>query len=68
MQRTFPDIPFERFADDAIVHCRSEKQARFMLDVIRTRLSECGLDLHPTKTKIVYCQDDDRRGTYESIK
>jgi group II intron reverse transcriptase/maturase len=68
MQRTFPDIPFERFADDAIVHCRSEKQARFVLDAIRTRLSECGLDLHPTKTKIVYCQDDDRRGTYESIK
>jgi group II intron reverse transcriptase/maturase len=68
MRRTFPDIPFERFADDAIVHCRSEKQARFVLDAIRTRLSECGLDLHPTKTKIVYCQDDDRRGTYESIK
>ena len=62
MQRTFSNIPFERFADDAIVHCRSEKQARFVLDAIRTRLAECGLELHPMKTKIVYCQDDDRRG------
>jgi RNA-directed DNA polymerase len=68
MQRTFPNIPFERYADDAIVHCRSEKQARFVLDVIRARLAECGLELHPTKTKIVYCRDDDRRGTYENIK
>jgi hypothetical protein len=67
MQRTFPNILFERFADDAIVHCRSEKQARDVLDAIRTRLAECGLELHPTKTKIVYCQDDDRRGTYENI-
>jgi RNA-directed DNA polymerase len=68
MQRAFPNIPFERFADDAIVHCRSEKQARFVLDAIRARLAECGLELHPTKTKIVYCKDDDRRGMYESIK
>ena len=61
MQRIFPNIPFERFADDAIVHRRSEKQARFVLEAIRTRLAECGLELHPTKTKIVYCKDDDRR-------
>ena len=67
MQRAFPNIPFERYADDAIVHCRSEKQARFVLDAIRARLAECGLELHPTKTKIVYCRDDDRRGTYENI-
>src|SRR5215831_14293193 len=45
MQRTFPSIPFERYADDAIVHCRSEKQARFVLDIIRARLAECGLEL-----------------------
>src|SRR5262249_209879 len=46
----------------------SEKQARFVLDAIRARLAECGLELHPTKTKIVYCRDDDRGGTYENIK
>src|SRR5262245_42087578 len=68
MQRIFPNTPFERFADDAVVHCTSEEQARFVLEAIRARLADCGLELHPTKTKIVYCKDDDRRGTYESIK
>jgi RNA-directed DNA polymerase len=65
MQRTFPNNPFERFADDAIVHCSSEKQARFVLEAIRARFAECGLELHTTKTKIVYCKNDDRPGEYE---
>src|SRR5215831_567254 len=68
MQRTFPNNPFERYADDSIVHCRSEEEARLVLEAIRVRLADCGLELHPTKTKIVYCKDDDRRGTYENIK
>jgi retron-type reverse transcriptase len=67
MQRTFPNNPFERFADDAIVHCRSEKEARSVLEAIRVRFAECGLELHPTKTKIVYCKDDDRPEEYEHI-
>jgi RNA-directed DNA polymerase len=67
MQRTFPSIPFERYADDAIVHCRSERQARMVLDAIRRRFEQCGLELHPTKTRIVYCKDDDRRGEYEHV-
>jgi RNA-directed DNA polymerase len=66
--RTFPSIRFERFADDAIVHCRSEEEARTVLEAIRGRLAECGLELHSTKTKIVYCKDDDRPGRYEHIK
>src|SRR5262245_62685495 len=66
--RTFPSIRFERFADDAIVHCRSEEEARTVLEAIRGRLAECGLELHSTKTKIVYCKDDDRPGKYEQIK
>jgi len=67
MQRTFPSVPFERYADDAIVHCRSERQARMVLEAIRRRFEECGLELHPTKTQIVYCKDDDRRGEYERV-
>src|SRR5262250_3092897 len=63
----YPRVPFERYADDGIVHCRTERQARFVLDVIRARFAECGLELHATKTKIVYCKDDDRRGMYENI-
>lgn len=67
MRRTFPRVPFERYADDALVHCRSERQARAVLDAIRGRFAQCGLELHATKTRIVYCKDDDRPGEHEHI-
>lgn len=67
MQRTYPGVQFERYADDAIVHCRSERQARAVLEAIRGRFEQCGLELHPTKTRIVYCKDDDRPLEYEHI-
>src|SRR5262249_28664322 len=53
---------------DVIVHCRSEAEARTVLEAIRGRLAECGLELHSTKTKIVYCKDDDRPGKHDRIK
>jgi len=62
MARTHPDIPFERFADDALCHCVSEAQAKTLKEALEKRFAECGLQLHPEKTKIVYCKDDDRRG------
>ena len=67
MQRNYPSIPFERYADDAIVHCRSRRQAEAVRDAIRDRFRCCGLELHPTKTRIVYCQDSDRRGEHEQV-
>ena len=67
MQRTFPGVPFERYADDAIVHCRSERHASAVLEAIRGRFAQCGLQLHPTKTRIVYCKDDDRPRNYEHL-
>jgi RNA-directed DNA polymerase len=60
MQRKFPHVQFERYADDAIVHCRSERLAQAVLEAIRSRFLQCGLELHATKTRIVYCKDDDR--------
>ncbi|RYH05227.1 reverse transcriptase domain-containing protein, partial [Tropicimonas sp. IMCC6043] len=54
MCRNFPDIPFERYADDAICHCGSEDQATALRAALDARLTECGLTLHPDKTKIVY--------------
>jgi RNA-directed DNA polymerase len=60
--RNHPDIPFERFADDALCHCVSEAQAKILKEELEKRFAECGLQLHPEKTKIVYCKDDDRRG------
>jgi RNA-directed DNA polymerase len=65
MRRTFPHVQFERYADDAIVHCSSERQARAVLDAIRGRFGQCELELHATKTRIVYCKDDDRPGEHE---
>ena len=67
MRRNYPNVPFERYADDAVVHCRSERQAKFVLEAIRGRFKECGLELHPTKTRIVYCKDDDRHGEHERV-
>jgi RNA-directed DNA polymerase len=65
MARTYPDCPFERYADDAVVHCRSRRRAQDVLAGIAARMQEVGLRLHPDKTKIVYCKDSNRRGDHE---
>jgi group II intron reverse transcriptase/maturase len=67
LQRHYPIVPFERYADDMIVHCRSEQEAQRVLAAIRERLAACGLELHPTKTRIVYCKDGRRRQQYEHV-
>ncbi len=67
MHRTYPSVPFERYADDAIVHCRTEAQAQAVLGAIRGRFEQCGLALHPTKTRIVYCKDSNRSREYEHV-
>jgi RNA-directed DNA polymerase len=59
-----PDIPFERYADDIICHCESEAQARALKKALGQRFLRCHLELHPHKTKIVYCKDANRRGSY----
>lgn len=68
MRRDHPHIPFERYADDVIVHCKSERQAEWIKSVIEKRLLACRLELHPEKTQIVYCKDDYRRGNYVNEK
>jgi RNA-directed DNA polymerase len=64
MKRTCPNIPFERYADDIIAHCVSEQQAKWLRAEIEKRLAQCRLELHPQKTKIVYCKDDKRKGEH----
>lgn len=61
LQTHFRDMPFERFADDAVIHCRTRELATEVLNRLRDRFAECGLELHPTKTRIVYCKDEQRR-------
>jgi RNA-directed DNA polymerase len=68
MKRAFRNVQFERYADDAIVHCKSEQQARAVLEAIRGRFEQCGLELHPEKTRIVYCKKDGRPGDFEHVK
>jgi hypothetical protein len=68
MRRHYPHIPFERYADEAISHCQSEAQAKMLRASLERRFAECGLTLHPTKTHIVYCKDNDRRGDYPDQK
>ncbi len=64
MAEKHPDIPFERYADDIICHCASEAQARVLKNALGQRFMQCHLELHPHKTKIVYCKDANRRGSY----
>lgn len=64
MSREFPGVPFERYCDDIVVHCVSEKQTRYVEKRIAARLGEVGLRLHPEKTKVVYCPQDGRNDPY----
>ena len=64
MKREYPQVQFERYADDVIVHCKTQAQAREVLAAIDARMRECKLELHPEKTKIVYCKDANRKGAY----
>jgi RNA-directed DNA polymerase len=67
LEREFPTVTFERYADDAVVHCVTERQARQVREALTERLESLGLQLHPEKTKIVYCKDDKRRADYEHV-
>ena len=61
MELHFPQCPWARYADDAVAHCKSKAQAQLLLMKLGKRFQECGLELHPDKTKIIYCKDDFRK-------
>jgi len=61
MGRHWSDVPFARYADDAVCHCRTEAEARRLMEALKARFAECGQCLHPEKTRMVYCRDDRRR-------
>ena len=68
MRREMRSVRFCRYADDGVVHCKSEMQARLVLRKLGERLRECGLELHPEKTRIVYCQDVNRQAAYPTTQ
>jgi RNA-directed DNA polymerase len=68
MARTHPELPWCRYADDGLVHCRTQHEAEALKAQLQARLAECHLEMHPTKTKIVYCKDGNRTGKYSNVK
>jgi group II intron reverse transcriptase/maturase len=68
MKRTHPALPWCRYADDGLVHCRTEKEAEALKVELQTRLAECQLEMHPTKTRIVHCKVSNRRRAYQNVK
>ncbi len=68
MERNYLQVPFCRYADDGVVHCRTEAEAGMMKEVLESRFKECNLELHSKKTRIIYCKDDNRRGEHPDTK
>lgn len=68
MRKNVPMCPFARYADDSVVHCGSERQALQVKKLLAERFAACGLELHPAKTRIVYCKDSNRGGTYPHVQ
>ena len=64
MKRTYPHLLWCRYADDGLVHCRTEQEAEALKAALQARLAECQLELHPDKTRIVYCKDVKRNAEY----
>jgi RNA-directed DNA polymerase len=64
MADRYPSVPFERYADDVVIHCRTEAQAQEVQQAVMQRLARCRLEVHPVKTKIVYCRDSNRKGLF----
>ena len=68
MVKNFPDAHFERYADDLLVHVKTKKRAEEILEALKLRMTQAKLELHPVKTKLVYCKDSNRKGEFEQIR
>lgn len=66
MEKENPRNPWARYADDGLVHCRTRAEAEQLLEKLSKRMTECKLELHPEKTRIIYCKDSKRTGEYEN--
>ena len=68
LEQTHSAVRYVRYADDAVLHCKSKVQAEYVLRNVRKRMKQCGLELHPEKTRLVYCKDYRRQEQHESVK
>ena len=67
MSKNYPAVPIVRYADDGVAHCRTKEEALQLMEALKNRFKEVELELHPDKTRIIYCKDDDRRGGDEEV-
>jgi RNA-directed DNA polymerase len=68
LEQNHPTVKYVRYADDAILHCRNKQQAVYVLQRVKERMQQCGLELNPEKTKLVYCKDYRRQEDYPVVK
>ncbi len=68
MTRKFPEVKWCCYADDGLVHCKTQYQANQLLAMLTERFMECGLSLHPDKTKVVYCSKRSRKSDYPNLE
>ena len=68
LEQTHPTVKYVRYADDAILHCKSKSQAEYVMRRLNERMHQCGLELHPDKTKLVYCRDYRRHDKHETVQ
>lgn len=68
VKKNFPNCPWCRYADDGLIHCRTEEEAQTIRAALETRLEECRLEMHPDKTQVVYCKDANRKKQYQNTK
>ena len=68
MKRTFPGVPWCRYADDGLIHCKTESEALTIKTALKERLAECSLEMHPDKTHVVYCKDGSRKEKHPNTK
>jgi group II intron reverse transcriptase/maturase len=68
MWSNFPQCPFVRYADDAVIHCRNKMEAKEVISAVENRLNECKLEMHPETSKVIYCKDSGRLGNHQNIQ
>lgn len=66
MKREYPQLSWARYADDGLVHCRTHQEAMEIMESLKKRMEECRLEIHPDKSRIIYCKDYNRKGEYET--
>ncbi len=67
VKREMPTVPFCRYADDGLLHCRTQQESEHVLERITQRFRDCGLEIHPEKSGIIYCKDNNRKAEYERV-